>query len=108
VNDAELDVLEGRLDSMISKFRRVKFLRLQLQKQELEDTKKCRLCQVFPLSCSPNVSLSSQHVSQQDNDVEVVLLPCGHHCLCRGCAANLVICPLCRASIENRVRTFGS
>jgi hypothetical protein len=47
VNDADLDVLEGRLDSMISKFRRVKFLRLQLQKQELEDTKKCRLCQVF-------------------------------------------------------------
>ncbi len=46
MNDADLDVLEGRLDSMISKFRRVKFLRLQLQKQELEDTKKCRLCQV--------------------------------------------------------------
>ncbi len=47
MNDADLEVLEGRLDFMISKFRRVKFLRLQLQKQELEDTKKCRLCQVF-------------------------------------------------------------
>jgi hypothetical protein len=48
VNDADLDVLEGRLDFMISKFRRVKLLRLTLQKQELEDTKKCRLCQVPP------------------------------------------------------------
>ena len=36
VNDADLDVLEARLDSTISKLRRVKFLRLQLQKQELE------------------------------------------------------------------------
>ena len=51
MNDVDLDVLEGRLDSMISKFRRVKLLRLQLQKQELEDTKKCRLCQVSFFSC---------------------------------------------------------
>jgi hypothetical protein len=110
VNDAELDVLEGRLDSMISKFRRVKFLRLQLQKQELEDTKKCRLCQVKLPNYFPQISCRPSHHEPcpQDNDVEVVLLPCGHHCLCRGCAANLVICPLCRASIENRVRTFGS
>ena len=62
----------------------------------------------FPRSFPSNTCHSSQHEPQQDNDVEVVLLPCGHHCLCRGCAANLVICPLCRASIENRVRTFGS
>lgn len=104
MNDVDLDVLEGRLDSMISKFRRVKLLRLQLQKQELEDTKKCRLCQVsfFLAACD------SDSLPFKDNDIEVVLLPCGHHCLCRGCASNLVICPLCRAPIENRVRTFGS
>jgi hypothetical protein len=47
VDDSDLDLLEGRLDFIIAKLRRIKLLRLQLQKQELEDTKKCRLCQVF-------------------------------------------------------------
>ncbi|XP_065547470.1 baculoviral IAP repeat-containing protein 7 [Lathamus discolor] len=43
-----------------------------------------------------------------DKDVSVVFVPCGHLVACRECAFNLTLCPVCRAVIQNRVRTFMS
>lgn len=33
----------------------------------------------------------------------IVLVPCGHYCLCSPCSAQVDICPICRANITNRV-----
>jgi len=42
-----------------------------------------------------------------DESKEVVLVPCGHYCLCGGCAHQVKettkVCPLCRAKIEKIV-----
>ncbi|XP_062497997.1 baculoviral IAP repeat-containing protein 7 [Pezoporus occidentalis] len=43
-----------------------------------------------------------------DKDVSVVFVPCGHLVACRECAFNLRLCPICRAVIQDRVRTFMS
>jgi FtsZ-binding cell division protein ZapB len=43
-----------------------------------------------------------------DQQSVVVLLPCAHQCLCDGCAAKLDLCPVCRATIEQRITTYRS
>ncbi|NWI90588.1 BIR7B protein, partial [Pitta sordida] len=43
-----------------------------------------------------------------DKDVSVVFVPCGHLVACRECAFSLRLCPICRAVIQGRVRTFMS
>eukprot|EP01105_Mastigella_eilhardi_P021095 TRINITY_DN5078_c0_g1_i2.p1 TRINITY_DN5078_c0_g1~~TRINITY_DN5078_c0_g1_i2.p1 ORF type:complete len:197 (-),score=37.92 TRINITY_DN5078_c0_g1_i2:71-661(-) len=40
------------------------------------------------------------------NEVNVVLLPCGHLCLCAGCAASRDRCPVCDAHIEQAHKVF--
>ncbi|CAN0169857.1 unnamed protein product, partial [Hapterophycus canaliculatus] len=41
-----------------------------------------------------------------DCAVNCTLVPCGHHCLCVRCAANLNECPVCRTVITSRVKTY--
>ena len=41
-----------------------------------------------------------------DNEVEVVLLPCGHSVSCVNCADKLKNCPVCRKFIKRIVGTF--
>ncbi|XP_009996912.1 PREDICTED: baculoviral IAP repeat-containing protein 7 [Chaetura pelagica] len=41
-------------------------------------------------------------------DVSVVFVPCGHLVACGECALNLRSCPICRAVIQESVRTFMS
>ncbi|NXK71482.1 BIR7B protein, partial [Amazona guildingii] len=43
-----------------------------------------------------------------DKDASVVFVPCGHLVACRECALNLRSCPICRADIQDRLRTFMS
>ncbi|KFQ46282.1 Baculoviral IAP repeat-containing protein 7-B [Nestor notabilis] len=43
-----------------------------------------------------------------DKDVSVVFVPCGHLVTCGECALNLRLCPICRAVIQDSVRTFMS
>lgn len=47
-----------------------------------------------------------------DKKIDVVLTPCGHHCLCQNCA-NLVKsknqgCPICRKKIDQVVKVYAS
>ena len=41
-----------------------------------------------------------------DNEVDLVLLPCGHLISCVNCAHKLKDCPVCRHFIKRIVRTF--
>eukprot|EP00116_Pleurobrachia_bachei_P007511 sb/3467773/ len=43
-----------------------------------------------------------------DNPRGVVLIPCGHVCMCILCADNMDTCPVCRGQIEQIVRTFNA
>lgn len=52
-----VNALEHELDRLLVKLRHVKVLRLQKEKEELEHSRKCKVC--------------------TDSDVEVVLVPCG-------------------------------
>ena len=44
----------------------------------------------------------------QESQKTVVLVPCGHLCLCEDCSEieQLVSCPLCRKEIIQRIKTF--
>ena len=35
-----------------------------------------------------------------------VLLPCGHVCVCKRCAASVTTCPMCRADVSERKRVY--
>ena len=34
------------------------------------------------------------------------LVPCFHFCVCQGCAAHLLHCPLCRAEVQSIQRVY--
>lgn len=39
----------------------------------------------------------------RENPKEVVLLPCGHVCICEDCSDDVTnLCPVCRAEIQSR------
>lgn len=37
---------------------------------------------------------------------EVVFIPCGHLCVCVNCASSLRDCPLCRATVQQKIRAI--
>lgn len=39
-------------------------------------------------------------------DHRVVLIPCGHRCLCRECSTVLNKCPICRKAVSDRIDTY--
>mmetsp|Transcript_124426 Transcript_124426/g.346394 ORF Transcript_124426/g.346394 Transcript_124426/m.346394 type:complete len:108 (+) Transcript_124426:1-324(+) len=41
-----------------------------------------------------------------DQDIDVVLYPCGHFVLCRWCAQKVSDCPVCRFVITDVIRTY--
>ncbi|XP_052809302.1 uncharacterized protein LOC128237759 [Mya arenaria] len=44
----------------------------------------------------------------KENNCNILLLPCTHHCLCEPCAENITNCPVCGRKVEERVRTRDS
>jgi len=41
-----------------------------------------------------------------ESDVQMVFLPCGHTCACWTCGQKMAKCALCRALIQNKIRTY--
>jgi hypothetical protein len=54
-------------------------------------------------------SQSGRCVVCLEGNLEILILPCNHACLCQGCSAQLLdnsLCPICRGRIVNRQRIF--
>lgn len=47
---------------------------------------------------------SNECVICLENKCNIIFLPCGHVCACWNCEAGLTECPLCRATIVQKVR----
>jgi len=58
------------------------------EKDNLEDEDLCKIC--------------------MDNQVDCVMLECGHMCTCIGCGKQMSECPICRQFVVRVVRTFKS
>merc|ERR1712224_46752 len=41
-------------------------------------------------------------------DKDTILMPCRHLCMCSACAGRVHCCPICRASVADRQRSFIS
>ncbi|XP_035788000.1 death-associated inhibitor of apoptosis 2-like [Anopheles albimanus] len=63
-------------------------LRLKEENKRLKDARECKIC--------------------MSDEVGVVFCPCGHLVSCVQCAPAVTNCPVCRALIRGRVRTFLS
>ncbi|XP_055597031.1 baculoviral IAP repeat-containing protein 7-A-like [Uranotaenia lowii] len=63
-------------------------LRLAEENKRLKDARECKIC--------------------MSDEVGVVFCPCGHLVSCVQCAPAVSSCPVCRAAIKGRVRTFLS
>nr|XP_030142761.3 E3 ubiquitin-protein ligase LRSAM1 isoform X2 [Taeniopygia guttata] len=50
----------------------------------------------------------SECVVCMEQEPQMIFLPCGHVCCCRGCCEQLHSCPLCRQDIAQRIRIFHS
>lgn len=81
--------------------------RKQSLKQSLE---------LIPESARPKISLECENSSKnvcvvcQHEDVSMVIVPCGHACLCGECSLSVIHnnkqCPLCRAAIREIIRIY--
>ena len=41
-----------------------------------------------------------------DAPLEMVLVPCGHMCVCESCSRQIISCPMCRKTVDNAVKVF--
>jgi len=88
-------------------------LRAQMETVAIEHTKELSKCQQEIQQVLQDISRSQE---EQDVKSECViclqvadlmaLLPCGHLCVCSGCAHSLRQCPLCCAAVAHTVRIF--
>ena len=55
----------------------------------------------------PNVDTDNTCVVCLDMTPTHIVVPCGHHCLCAGCASmKLDSCPMCKGSIGQIIKVF--
>ena len=62
-----------------------------------------------PLQLPPSMALNNADntcVICMDAPLEVVLIPCGHMCICESCSRQIVVCPMCRKTVEDTVKVF--
>ena len=75
-----------------------------------------RSLELIPESARPNLSIECENSSKnvcvvcQHEDVSMVIVPCGHACLCGECSLSVINnskqCPLCRAAIREIIRIY--
>ena len=56
----------------------------------------------------PPAGGANECVLSMENNVEVAFVPCGHLCVCVGCATGLAQCPICRHDVERELRVYMS
>ena len=56
--------------------------------QSLKESKFCKIC--------------------VNNEINTILLPCGHLVTCNACASSLKNCPMCRRNINDKIRIYMS
>ncbi|XP_014246408.1 E3 ubiquitin-protein ligase LRSAM1-like isoform X2 [Cimex lectularius] len=56
-----------------------------------------------PSPTAPPVDYDTECVICMNSECELVFVPCGHLCCCRGCSQKLAQCPLCRSQIAQKV-----
>ena len=61
---------------------------LEEKLERMQDERMCKIC--------------------MDAEVSVVFLPCGHLSCCANCANGMDFCPMCRAPINEKIRTYLS
>ncbi|XP_044272440.1 E3 ubiquitin-protein ligase LRSAM1-like [Tribolium madens] len=52
-------------------------------------------------------NLGPECVICMDSTCEVIFVPCGHFCCCSQCPTALADCPMCRTSIERKIRVIS-
>lgn len=75
--------------------------RRQVRDEDLNENQRCVVCKSNPREvCVCYIILYAVLKHQQ---FQIILLPCGHVCLCEDCSDNIIdFCPTCRATIERR------
>lgn len=73
-------------------------------KEQLENNRKLRRAQMRSPG-DPNAD--HKCVVCLSNPKEIIVIPCGHVCLCEDCATKINdLCPVCRQSIEQKMVAF--
>ncbi|KAL1494895.1 hypothetical protein ABEB36_010409 [Hypothenemus hampei] len=74
------------------------------RKIKMEETRKKRRRMIRNTQGLPENQIC---VVCRSNPIEIILLPCGHVCLCEDCADDISLqCPICRASIEMKSAAY--
>ncbi|GFH43913.1 hypothetical protein CTEN210_00387 [Chaetoceros tenuissimus] len=84
---------------------------IEKRKQSLKQS-----LEMIPESARPKISTECENLSKnvcvvcQHEDASMVIVPCGHACLCGECSMSVINnskqCPLCRAAIREIIRIY--
>ena len=83
VGDAKLKMLQVQNENQ-----RKQTERMKLQMDQLAQSRLCKVC--------------------EEKELEIVLIPCAHVCLCQPCGERLSQCPICRVPIKQRLKMYQS
>jgi len=83
-----------------------------INKLELEDLEKLenkleQTLKIVRATKSERVSERNMCRICEERERKCVFLPCGHYCTCLECSEKIDTCPLCRANILQKVKTFN-
>lgn len=70
-------------------------------------TYKCFSCHFLQLTqATEHSSSDSTCVVCMDAPLQVVLIPCGHLCVCENCSRQIFVCPMCRRNVDDVVKVY--
>lgn len=96
---------------ILSLLGRTYFLKKKQERAErklIEDIKSQRIEQ-SKMNREINLDDNLRCVVCLENKKEIILLPCGHVCLCFGCSNQIIsVCPICRKLIQSKSKAFIS
>jgi len=84
----QLSQLQSQLFDSIAKIKEQQQVKLTEKFTQIKDESMCQIC--------------------MENPKNVVFTPCGHLCVCIECSKTINKCPMCRADILQKIKTFMS